>query len=71
MQFEDVYKLYYRDVYYYLLSMTGDAQTAEDLTQETFIQGIQSASVTFSSDNKRFKRTPKSDKVLGDQTKKL
>ena len=29
------------------------------------------ASVTFSSDNKRFKRTPKSDKVLGDQTKKL
>ena len=29
------------------------------------------ASVTFSSDNKKFKRTPKSDKVLGDQTKKL
>lgn len=33
--------------------------------------GIARASVTFSSDNKRFKRTPKSDKVLGDQTKKL
>lgn len=45
MQFEDVYKLYYRDVYYYLLSMTGDVQTAENLTQETFIQGIQSSFV--------------------------
>lgn len=40
MQFEDVYKLYYRDVYYYLLSMTGDAQTAEDLTQETFYRAL-------------------------------
>ena len=27
------------------------------------------ASVTFSSDNKKFKRTPKSDKVLSDKTK--
>lgn len=34
-------------------------------------KGPGKASVTFSSDNKRFKRTPKSDKVLGDQTKKL
>ena len=40
MQFEDVYKLYYRDVYYYLLSMTGDAQSAEDLTQETFYRAL-------------------------------
>ena len=40
MQFEDVYKLYYRDVFYYLLSMTGDAQTAEDLTQETFYRAL-------------------------------
>lgn len=40
MQLEDVYKLYYRDVFYYLLSMTGDAQTAEDLTQETFYRAL-------------------------------
>ena len=36
-----------------------------------FVKKLKKASVTFSSDNKKFKRTPKSDKVLGDQTKKL
>lgn len=40
MQFEEVYRQYYRDVYYYLLSMSGDAHTAEDLTQETFYRAL-------------------------------
>lgn len=40
MQFEDVYKLYYRDVYYFLLSLSGDPQLAEELTQETFYRAL-------------------------------
>lgn len=36
MEFEEVYKLYYKDVYYFLLSLSSNAQTAEELTQETF-----------------------------------
>lgn len=41
LQFEDVYKLYYRDVYYFLLSLSGNPQTAEELTQETFYRALQ------------------------------
>lgn len=40
MQFEDVYKLYYRDVYYFLLSMSCDPEIAEELTQETFYRAL-------------------------------
>lgn len=40
MQFEDVYKLYYRDVYYFLLSLSCDPEIAEELTQETFYRAL-------------------------------
>ena len=40
MCFEEVYKRYYRDVYYYLLSLSSNPQTAEDLTQETFYKAL-------------------------------
>ena len=36
------YQEYARTVYKYLLSLTRDEQTAEELTQETFFQAIQS-----------------------------
>ena len=40
MCFEEVYKRYYRDVNYYLLSLSSNPQTAEDLTQETFYKAL-------------------------------
>lgn len=40
MKFEDVYKQYYRDVYYFLLSMSGNPELAEELTQETFYRAL-------------------------------
>lgn len=40
MKFEDVYKLYYRDVYYFLLSLCGNPESAEELTQETFYRAL-------------------------------
>lgn len=40
MRFEDVYKLYYRDVYYFLLSLCGNPERAEELTQETFYRAL-------------------------------
>lgn len=40
MKFEDVYKRYYRDVYYFLLSMSSDPELAEELTQETFYRAL-------------------------------
>ena len=36
------YQEYARTVYKYLLSLTRDEQTAEELTQETFFQAIKS-----------------------------
>lgn len=38
LRFEDVYKRYYRD--YYLLSLSGNPQIAEELTQETFYRAL-------------------------------
>ncbi|MCI9217121.1 RNA polymerase sigma factor [Lachnospiraceae bacterium 42-17] len=40
MRFEDVYKQYHRDVYYFLLSMCGNPELAEELTQETFYRAL-------------------------------
>lgn len=40
MKFEDVYKQYYRDVYYFLLSMSSNPELSEELTQETFYRAL-------------------------------
>lgn len=36
----DFYELYAKNVYRYLFSLTGEADTAEELTQETFYQAL-------------------------------
>lgn len=40
---DEVYRRYAQTVYRYLLSLTRDADTAEELTQETFYQAIRSS----------------------------
>lgn len=39
-EFEEVYRRYFRDVYRYCLALTRDAQTAEEVTQETFFKAL-------------------------------
>ena len=39
---EDFYELYAQSVYRYLFSLTGEADTSEELTQETFCQALKS-----------------------------
>lgn len=39
-EFEEVYRLYFRDVYRYCLALTRDEQTAEEVTQETFFKAL-------------------------------
>lgn len=38
--FEQVYSLYFKDVYKYILSLCRDAAEAEEITQETFFQAM-------------------------------
>ena len=40
--FEEVYNLYFKDVYKYVLSLCRDAETAEEITQETFFKALKS-----------------------------
>lgn len=40
LQFEEIYARYYKEVYYYLLSLDGNRETAEELTQETFFRAM-------------------------------
>lgn len=40
MEFEDIYKRYYKDVYYFLLSMSSNPELSEELTQETFYRAF-------------------------------
>lgn len=40
-EFERVYQAYFRDVYLYAKSLSGDAHVAEDITSETFIKAMQ------------------------------
>lgn len=47
---QDVFKLYYRDVYSYLYSLCRDAFLAEDLACETFLEAVRSF-VTFRGDS--------------------
>ncbi|NLV89231.1 MAG: sigma-70 family RNA polymerase sigma factor [Tissierellia bacterium] len=39
---EELYKMYFRDVYLYIKSLSGNAHIAEDITSETFIKAIKS-----------------------------
>lgn len=41
-EFEDTYNLYFKDVYLYIYSLSGDKHIAEDITSETFMKAIQS-----------------------------
>ena len=41
-EFEEVYRLYFRDVYRYCLGLTRDEQMAEEITQETFFKALKS-----------------------------
>ncbi|SFA70959.1 MULTISPECIES: RNA polymerase sigma factor [unclassified Bacillus (in: firmicutes)] len=38
MDIENIYELYYRDVYHFALYFTNNKQEAEDITQETFMK---------------------------------
>ncbi len=38
--FQEVYDLYFKDVYKYALSLTRDPQAAEEITQETFFKAL-------------------------------
>ncbi len=39
-EFKKIYQLYFKDVYYYILSLSRDEQLAEDITSETFLKAI-------------------------------
>lgn len=41
-EFEDTYNLYFKDVFLYIYSLSGDKHIAEDITSETFMKAIQS-----------------------------
>ena len=41
-EFQQVYDLYFRDVYKYVLSLSRDADMAEEITQETFFKALKS-----------------------------
>ena len=40
--FQEVYDLYFRDVYKYALSLSRDPQVTEEITQETFFKALKS-----------------------------
>ena len=40
MEFEQVYRLYFKDVYLYVLGLSGRQETAEEVTQETFFKAL-------------------------------
>lgn len=42
--FEQVYKLYFKDVYRYILSLCRDVAQAEEITQETFFRAMKNMS---------------------------
>ncbi len=39
-EFEKIYQIYFKDVYYYILSLSRDEKLAEDITSETFLKAI-------------------------------
>lgn len=51
--FKQIYELYFKDVYRYILSLSQDAVWAEEITQETFFQAMKSID-TFRGDCRMF-----------------
>jgi RNA polymerase sigma factor (sigma-70 family) len=41
-EFEQVYRMYFRDVFLYTMSISGDELTAQDITSETFLKALKS-----------------------------
>ena len=41
-EFEEIYNMYFTDVYYFMLSLCNDKYIAEDITSETFLKAIKS-----------------------------
>ncbi|WP_130805304.1 RNA polymerase sigma factor [Senegalia massiliensis] len=41
-EFEKIYQIYFKDIYYYMLSLSKDKHIAEDITSETFLKAIKS-----------------------------
>ncbi len=42
MEFEQIYRTYFKAVFLYVLQLSGDEQVAEDITSETFVKAISS-----------------------------
>ena len=42
LRFEELYERYFRDVYMYMLRLSGDADIAEEMTEETFFKALRS-----------------------------
>ncbi len=42
MDFEDIYYLYFREVFLYIRSLSGDENIAEEVTQEAFFKALKS-----------------------------
>lgn len=42
MNFEEIYELYFKDVYLFILAMSQDSYIAEEITQETFYKALKS-----------------------------
>lgn len=40
IDFEDIYERFFKDVYLFVLAMSGDQSLAEDITQETFFKAL-------------------------------
>ncbi|HAR85541.1 MAG TPA: RNA polymerase subunit sigma [Clostridium sp.] len=41
-EFEDIYNNYFKDIFLYIYSLSGDKHIAEDITAETFMKAIKS-----------------------------
>jgi len=41
-EFEDIYRLYFKDIYLFIRSISGDDHIAEDITSETFMKAMKS-----------------------------
>lgn len=42
IDFEEIYRLYFRDVYLFVLAMSRNSHIAEEITQETFFKALKS-----------------------------
>lgn len=40
MDFNEIYRTYFSDVYKFILNLSGNKEIAEDVTQETFIKAL-------------------------------